>query len=144
MKIRHTGGGVVVGKDGRVVVVSQHGNSWSLPKGGVDPGEDLQQATVREIKEETGISKVSLICRLGTYQRQRIPLDEGPVDNQEIKEITLFLYTTEQEHLQPEDPDNPEAIWVGMDKVADILTHPKDKEFYSSLIPAIKEHLAAL
>ncbi len=33
-------GGVVINPAGQIMVVSQHGNSWSLPKGHVDSGED--------------------------------------------------------------------------------------------------------
>ncbi len=141
MKIRKTAGGVIIGSDNKIVVVSQHGRSWSLPKGGVDPGEDLQQASRREIQEETGLTELALLCELGTYQRHRIPLDEGPLDDSEIKEITLFLYKTKQTELIPEDPDNPEAIWVEIDKVIGYLTHPKDREFFESVIPDIKPYL---
>ena len=144
MKIRYTAGGVIVGPTGKVAVVNQNGNSWSLPKGGVDPGESLSQAAEREIKEETGIRKLEFVTELGTYQRQRIAISEGPKDDQEIKEITFFLYKTAETKLAPEDPDNPEARWVDIDNVSSLLTHTKDKAFFESIIPAIKEHFPTL
>lgn len=33
-------GGIVVGPAGKIVIVSQHGTSWSLPKGHLNEGED--------------------------------------------------------------------------------------------------------
>ena len=30
--------------------------TWTIPKGEVDPDEDIQQAAIRELEEETGIS----------------------------------------------------------------------------------------
>ena len=34
--------------------------SWKLPGGHADPGEDIDTAAIREVKEETGISTKSL------------------------------------------------------------------------------------
>lgn len=131
----------MVGHGGKIVVVSQNGNSWSLPKGHIDPGEDAQAAAVREIKEESGISDVTYVEKLGTYQRHRIGLHEDQ-DKTELKVITLFLYTTGQSQLKPEDPANPEARWVEPDKVSDLLTHAKDKEFFNSILPRLKDFIA--
>ncbi|MEY2533477.1 MAG: 8-oxo-dGTP diphosphatase [bacterium] len=48
-------GGVVV-RDGRVAVVHRpRYDDWSLPKGKLDPGEDWEQAALREVEEETGV-----------------------------------------------------------------------------------------
>ena len=31
------------------------GDFWQMPQGGIDPGEDIQQAALRELAEETGV-----------------------------------------------------------------------------------------
>lgn len=139
MIISQAAGGVIIGPGGKVAVVNQHGNSWSLPKGRLDPGEDRRQAAKREIREETGLKNLKYIGELGTYQRHRIPLAEGAVNKNEIKEITFFLYKTDEEKLEPQDPDNPEARWVEVGKVAGLLTHDADKKFFVSIIPDIKK-----
>lgn len=128
-------GGIVL-NNGFVLVISQHGNSWSLPKGHIEKGEDKLQAAKREILEESGIKNLKLIKELGSYQRHRIGKDGGE-DKSELKTIYIFLFKTNQEALKPLDSENPEARWVEKDKVADLLTHPKDKEFYLSVLHKI-------
>jgi ADP-ribose pyrophosphatase YjhB (NUDIX family) len=142
MEHSRSAGGVVVGSDGRIVVVSQGGVSWSLPKGRLEPGEDVRAASVREIAEETGITKLEFIKELGTYTRHKISKDGKGETAMVLKEITLFLYKTDETELAPEDPDNPEARWVSIDKVADLLTHPKDKEFFQNNTEQIREVIA--
>src|SRR5919197_3173118 len=52
--------GVVVVRDGRIAVVHRpRYDDWSLPKGKLDLGESFQEAALREVREETGLT-----CRL--------------------------------------------------------------------------------
>ena len=132
MKRSRSVGGVVVSKKGEILVVSQYGTSWSLIKGTVERGEDDKTTASREFKEEAGITNVTFIRELGTYERYVIAKD-GSEDKSEWKTITIYLCKTPEEILKPEDPENPEAIWVNPNKVTELLTHPKDKEFYESV-----------
>ncbi len=131
-----TAGGVVLNKEGKVLVVNQNNDSWSLPKGHVDEGEDPLAAAKREIYEESGIGNVELVRELGSYDRYRIGLD-GSDDLSEMKHIIMFLFTTEQVDLLPRDPGNPVAIWMDKEKVICLLTHRKDKEFFEMIKPSL-------
>ena len=135
-KNTESAGGVVLNDRGLVLVVSQHGTSWSLPKGHIDPGEDSLAAARREIYEESGVRDVELIKELGSYGRYRIGKDSGE-DKSEYKTIHMFLFKTKEKDLRPIDPHNPEAVWVDRYSVAGMLTHPKDKEFFQSIIDQI-------
>lgn len=139
MERTKTGGGIVI-QNGKVLVVSQHGNSWSLPKGHIDPGEDAKQAAVREVEEESGITKLVFHKKLGTYQRHRIGIS-GEEDTSELKTISMFLFTTPEVDLKPIDPDNPEARWVEPHEVATLLTHPKDKAFFVSVLKEVEDFI---
>lgn len=88
---------------------------------------DKSPPSRREIKEETGITKLKLIKPLGSYQRTS--LDENP----EEKTIVLFLYKTEEIKAQPKAADSIETKWIDVRAVAELLSHPKDAEYFRDL-----------
>lgn len=107
----HVAAGVVF-RNGRVLITRRHpsgllGGLWEFPGGGVNPGETAEEACIREIKEETGIS-VEISSHLATvrhgYTHFRILMEvfccsyvsgkvqlEGPVDHRWI-----FLHEIEK------------------------------------------------
>ncbi len=133
MKKTKSAGGVVLNKKGEVLVVNQRGVAWSLPKGHIDQGEDAITAAKREIYEESGVTDLEFIMKLGKYQRYKISRDGKGEDKSELKEMEMFLFKTKETKLKPVDKDNPEARWVAKDEVPDLLTHPKDREFFLSV-----------
>ncbi len=130
-------GGVVLSDEGQVLVVNQRGDSWSLPKGHVDPGENLLTTAQREIYEESGVQDLTLIKELGLFQRYRISKTGGD-DYSELKTLHFFLFRTSQKELCPVDKDNPEARWVDIGDVAGMLTHPKDRAFFEGIIEIVQ------
>ena len=119
---------------GEVLLVNQNQDSWSLPKGHIEPGEDERAAAEREIYEESGVRSLRFVKKLGQYERPRIARGGTENDFSEMKSITMFFFRTDQKRLVPVDPENPEARWVPKNKVASHLTHPKDKEFFLSIV----------
>lgn len=48
--------GIILAHQDKIFYVRPTGSSgWGIPKGGVEPGESLIQAAIREFEEETGI-----------------------------------------------------------------------------------------
>ena len=129
-------GGVIVGEDNRIIIVSQK-NSWSLPKGHIEAGETIFDAATREIKEETGITTDDLIFirSLGSYTRNKISEDGKNEEPDTLRELHMFLFsTTYDKPLTPVDSDNPEARWVTGEEATTLLTHPKDREFIKNIV----------
>jgi bis(5'-nucleosidyl)-tetraphosphatase len=131
VKKTKSAGGVIVNEYDEVILVNQKGTSWSLPKGHLEKGETEIEAAHREIYEESGARDLKLIKLLGSYERYSMN------NKSELKEITFFLFDATKQDLHPIDPENPEAIWIHKDKVAEKLTHPKDKEFFLSILKEI-------
>ena len=76
--VRKTGSG-----DWECVLIRQHNGDWGLPKGHVERGESDEQAAVREVKEETGLS-----VELDPVFRQAV---RYTVANARTKEVVYFL-----------------------------------------------------
>ncbi|RFB78761.1 RNA pyrophosphohydrolase [Methylovirgula sp. 4M-Z18] len=46
---------------------------WQMPQGGIDPGEDPYEAALRELREETNISSVSLLAEAKDWYSYDLP-----------------------------------------------------------------------
>ncbi len=67
--IRLTVTGVLPDSEGRLLLVQRADNGhWCLPGGGVDSGERVVEALVREVEEETGIH-VKPVNLIGIYSK---------------------------------------------------------------------------
>ena len=49
------------------------GKWWQMPQGGIDPGEDLKAAALRELYEETGVTTVSVIEQSPRWYNYDLP-----------------------------------------------------------------------
>ena len=140
---RPSAGGVIVNAEGKILLVQQHNNSWSFPKGGVNGGESELDAALREIKEETGLTELVYVGPLGSYERYSIGKDGlGETVEWGSRKRTFFLFTTtEPVGSSFTDPDGEvtEVRWVTPDGALALLSHPKDKEFLQSVLPKIND-----
>ncbi|ESQ77305.1 RNA pyrophosphohydrolase [Asticcacaulis sp. AC402] len=72
-------GVVVFNRDGQVWIGHRFGMAgdyaWQFPQGGIDEGEDLEEAARRELYEETGIKTIDLIGRTKDWVIYDFPAD---------------------------------------------------------------------
>ena len=74
---------------------------------------------------------------MGKYKRFKIGLYDKD-DKSEIKVINMYLFTTEEEKLNPVDDEHEETLWLDKSDAVEKLTHEKDKEFLSMILNEIK------
>jgi ADP-ribose pyrophosphatase len=81
---------------------------WQLPGGGVEPGEEIERAALRELSEESGYSAHNTEI-LGEFY-----LDDRRSD----RKLYVILCTDLYEHKLTEDPEEfVEAYWLSRDEV---------------------------
>ena len=92
-------------------------NMWSIPGGQVEKGESFDEALVREIKEEIGITpkNYQLLGFFETEKQNAIYLLE--LTNEEIQEIKL-------------GDEGQELKWFKPQEIADIDAVPTVKDFF--------------
>jgi len=132
MEKTEVAGGIVKNARGEIALVRTGPVFWGFPKGHIDEGENALAAARREVAEETGLEHISFVKELGSYERYKSTPD-GSDDMSEYKIIHMLLFTTKQEELAPTDPANPEARWIPHAQVEEMLTHPKDREFWKGV-----------
>ena len=84
-------GGIIARTNGNSVEIlllrDTRYDSWTLPKGHAEKGETLEQAALREINEEAGVTEASVLLELGMFRRY---VEKA----QEWKTIHYFLMST--------------------------------------------------
>jgi 8-oxo-dGTP diphosphatase len=55
-KREFSAGGVVIKDNNEVLLIKNHVNIWTFPKGHIEPGESKEETAIREVKEETNIT----------------------------------------------------------------------------------------
>ncbi|GGC89169.1 NUDIX hydrolase [Halopseudomonas salina] len=68
---RHAARGIVLREDRILLLFTERYNDFSLPGGGIDEGEDIAVALVRELEEETGARDVQVKEHFGFIEEYR-------------------------------------------------------------------------
>lgn len=103
---------------------------WSLPKGHVEPGETIDQAAVREVREETGISG-RILAPLGVIDFWFV------ADGSRVhKTVHHFLLLAEGGELSDDDVEVAEVAWVPLAEVPRCLAYVDERKLVDG-VPAL-------
>jgi len=131
-------GGLVRNKDGAYLFIKRLG-VWDLPKGKIEKKETAEEASVREVEEECGISGLKIIKALdSTFHIYRSPF-LAPEKNLVWKETKWFLMEYSGNQIPvPEVRENiEEAIWLTLSEI-DRIVLPNT---YANLLDFLKKSL---
>jgi 8-oxo-dGTP pyrophosphatase MutT (NUDIX family) len=94
---------------------------WSLPKGHVEPGETAEDAAVREVMEETGITG-RVVAPLGTIDFWFV------ADGRRIhKTVHHYLLLATAGELSDEDIEVEQVEWVPLTEVSGRLAYADER-----------------
>ena len=112
-----------------------------MPQGGMDAGEQIEQTARRELEEETGISKASLIKVADETVRYDLPdslakkLWNGRYKGQEQSWVAMQFKGDDTDiNLNVHDPaEFSNWQWVPLDKIVDLIV-PFKRDTYRQVI----------
>lgn len=106
---------------------------WSLPKGHVEAGETPEQAALREVLEETGISG-NVVDALGVINFWFI------AEHRRIhKTVHHFLMFATGGALSDDDPEVDAVEWVPLDKVRARLAYQDERRLVDRAYELLEE-----
>ena len=127
---------------------NKEGDWWQMPQGGVDPGEDLPDAALRELAEETGVKadQVSIIGRIEEPMRYDLPDDllgklwGGRYRGQEqVWFLARFSGDDADVNLEAHDPPEfCEYRWVDPEELPELIV-PFKKRIYRAVVEGFRE-----
>lgn len=120
---QHSAGGVVVRDGAMLLIATAGGRRWQLPKGRIEPGESPEQAAVREVREETGVTARVVAPLAG--------IDYWFADGSSKrirKHVDFFLLGYVEGSESDFDPSEvDEARWFPSPEAVERLTHASER-----------------
>lgn len=133
-------GGLVMNSEKSFLFIKRLG-VWDLPKGKIEKKETPENAAVREVEEECGVSGLKIIKQLdSTFHIYRSPYLKSP-HNLVLKETKWFLMSCENhQSMVPQTEENIEEVrWFTIDEL-DIVranTYSSIRDFLDKTIAFI-------
>lgn len=108
-------GGLIFNEFNELLVIKRRGY-YDFPKGKLDEGETPEDAAIREVIEECGVSNVQIVQFLShTYHLYQLP------NSRVLKTTHWFIMKTHKQPLMPQtSEDITEAFWLPFSEIDQI------------------------
>ncbi|WP_175989235.1 NUDIX hydrolase [Bacillus sp. Marseille-Q1617] len=125
-------GGIVEDKKGNILLVRTVHRGWETPGGQVEAGENLMDALMREIKEESGID-VEVSQMIGVYSNTGTYIWHDGETEVPTKVMFDFLCYERGGELGVSE-ETTDSRWVEKDKVLEFIESPALRTRYQAYL----------
>ena len=108
-----------------LLLTSNKRGIWCLPKGLIEENEDEVTTAMREVREETGVSRVKLRGKVGQIKYQ-FGFRAKTFD----KTVHFFLFETDQADAKV-GTEHDAMEWMPYEKALQTLSYPNEKDMLS-------------
>jgi 8-oxo-dGTP diphosphatase len=117
-------GGLVLRDGPEIAVVHRpRYDDWSLPKGKLDKGEGFEEAALREVREETGLT-----CRI-----ERELGDTSYHDRKDRPKLVRYYEMRVEDGDFEANDEVDELRWLSPGKATELLSYDFDRELVAQL-----------
>jgi putative (di)nucleoside polyphosphate hydrolase len=129
--------------------IDNNSDAWQMPQGGIDAGENEDEAMFRELKEETGIllDNIKILQKSKSYHYYNLPYNlqkkfwKGKYLGQKQKwYIVQFIGDENLINIKTEHPEFSDWRWISKEKIISTIVDFK-QNLYQSIIDEFKEFL---
>jgi putative (di)nucleoside polyphosphate hydrolase len=139
---------MLVNDEGLVFVgrrIDQTVEGWQMPQGGIDDGETPEQAALRELEEETGTNKATIIGQMDEWLTYDLPSHllgvalHGRYRGQRQKWIAMRFHGTDKDiNIATHEPEFGSWKWLALEALPRMIV-PFKRDTYMKVIAAFRD-----
>lgn len=110
-----------------LLTIFTHIKGLGFPKGHVEAGETFEQTAIREVTEETGLTELKIVKKLGVYSKIATERDGTFIE----KDIHMYLMASEKPDFHQDAEEKYD--WFDIDEAINQMAVDEDREFLTKI-----------